>query len=181
MRIISGKYKGKVLKSFEFNTTRPTLDRVKEAIFDKIFMKVRKGTILDLFGGTGGMGLEALSRGASSVYICDDSVSSINLIKKNCERFDEKPEILQLDYVKALELFNRTGTQFDIIFLDPPYDSSYGAKSLELIEKYELLKSDGIVVYEHDISDGFIYTGVYFKEEEKVYGRARISYMTIMD
>lgn len=179
MRIISGKYRGKILKSFEFNTTRPTLDRVKEAVFDKIFMKVRKGVVLDLFGGTGGMGLEALSRGARSVYICDESFNSINLIKKNSERFEPKPEILQLDYNKALELFNRTGTQFDIIFIDPPYDSNFGAKSLELIEKFELLKPDGIIVYEHDTANSFIYTGIYFDTEEKIYGRVCVTYLTI--
>lgn len=178
MRIISGKYKGKVLKTFELNNVRPTLDRVKEAIFDSLFMKVRQGTILDLFGGTGSMGLEALSRGARSVYICDSSFNSISLIKKNSARFDPKPEILEMDYIKALDLFSRTGTQFDIIFLDPPYDSKYGEKSLELIEKYELLKLDGVIVYEHDISDNFCYTGIYFEEDEKDYGRVKISYLT---
>lgn len=178
MRIISGKYRGRMLNSFEFVSTRPTLDKVKEAIFDKLFMKVRKGVVLDLFGGTGAMGLEALSRGASAVYICDNNPRSIALIKKNSKGFNPQPEIIEMDFQRALDVFKRATTQFDIIFLDPPYDSDYGEKSLKLIKEYGLLKYDGVVVFEHD-GDGFICTDVYYDEEEKVYGRVKVSYLTI--
>lgn len=170
-----------MLNSFEFTTTRPTLDRVKEAVFDKLFMKVKRGVVLDLFGGTGGMGLEALSRGASSVYICDNNPRSIALIKKNSAGFNPPPEVLEMDFKKALDVFKRATTQFDIIFLDPPYDSDCGQESLRLIKEYGLLKGDGVVVFEHDDGDGFVCTDSYYKEETKVYGRVSVSYLTISD
>ena len=150
MRVISGKYKGKNLIGFDIDGTRPTMDRVKESLFASIQNKLNGSIILDLFAGSGSLGIEALSNGASECYFIDNNIELINIIKKNTTNINEKIHIMKSDYKDALELFRNSNIKFDIIFLDPPYKFNLINDCLEKIIKYDILNSDGIIVCEYE-------------------------------
>ena len=176
MRIIAGKHKGRILSTFEADNIRPTSDRVKEAIFSKIQFVLPDSTVLDLFGGTGNFGLEALSRGAKLVYICDNNDKSINLITKNNNALKENAKIIKNDFHKILK--NLEGVKFDIIFLDPPYATNYGEQSLELINKHNLLSFDGFVIFEHNKGKQFDFFG-FELFDQKTYGTMQVSFLKV--
>ena len=123
MRVISGTAKGTILHTLEGNNTRPTLDRVKEALFNMIQMNLIDAEVLDLFSGSGALAIEALSRGAKKAVLCDKSKEAIKVINDNLEKthLKEKAIIIRDDYQKVLN-FLKDKYQFDFIFLDPPYD-----------------------------------------------------------
>lgn len=151
MRVISGTAKGTILYALEGNNTRPTLDRVKEALFNMIQIDIQDADVLDLFSGSGALGIEAMSRGAKRVVLCDKSKEAIKVIERNLEKthLKEKAFVIKNDYIDALN-FLKEKFQFDFIFLDPPYAGDMIKKSLEEIIKLELLKEDGIVIIETD-------------------------------
>lgn len=152
MRVISGMARGKKLISSQGLETRPTLDRVKEALFNKIQFNIKDADILDLFSGSGALAIEALSRGASSAVLCDNSNKAIKIIIKNLEdtRVADRAKVINKDYLQTLNKLRKESKKFDIIFLDPPYKSDYIVKSLENILKYDLLTEDGIIIAETD-------------------------------
>ena len=152
MRVISGKARGKKLISPESEVTRPTLDRVKEAMFNKIQFQVKNATCLDLFAGTGALGIEALSRGAKETVFCDELPETIKVIKKNIEitRNLENSIIINKDYNLALESLKSQNKKFDIIFLDPPYKTNLATMALQKIIMSNLLTEDGIIIIETD-------------------------------
>lgn len=152
MRVISGKARGTKLSSIESITTRPTLDRVKESLFNILQEDVNQKVILDLFAGSGALGIEALSRNAKYVVFCDNNKQAIQMIKTNLEktRLIEKTEIVNMDYKKCIELLNAKKQKFDLIFLDPPYKDDIAVYSLKQIIKNKLLNNKGIVVIETD-------------------------------
>lgn len=152
MRIISGSARGTKLYTLEGDTTRPTLDRVKEALFSIIQNYISDSIVLDLFAGSGALSLEALSRGASRAILCDCSKKAANIIKQNIEKtkFNEKAELLNLDYKKALEECQQRDIKFDIIFLDPPYKEDLLVDAIETILDFNLLANDGIIIAETD-------------------------------
>lgn len=152
MRVISGKARGTKLSSIESITTRPTLDRVKESLFNILQEDVKQKVILDLFAGSGALGIEALSRNAKYVVFCDNNKQAIQMIKTNLEktRLIEKTEIVNMDYKKCIELLNAKKQKFDLIFLDPPYKDDIAVDSLKQIIKNKLLNNKGIVVIETD-------------------------------
>ena len=150
MRVISGKYKGKNLIGFDIDGTRPTMDRVKESLFASIQNKVKNSVVLDLFAGSGSLGIEALSNGASEAYFIDNNIELINIIKKNTSGMNDKMHIIKSDYKSALELLNNSNIKFDIIFLDPPYKLNLINDCLDFIVKYNLLNKDGIIVCEYE-------------------------------
>lgn len=131
-------------------TTRPTLARVKESIFNLISYKVADAVVLDLFAGSGAFGAECISRGSKKVYFTDMATSAIETIKKNTKNMVEDFEIIKSDYTSALAKFGAEGKKFDIIYLDPPYKSDYAVRSLELIQKLNLLADDGLIIVEHE-------------------------------
>ena len=154
MRIIGGHNRGTKLYTLNgYETTRPTLDRVKEALFSKINFELLDSIILDLFSGSGALGLEALSRGAKKAYLCDNSFKAQEIIKKNIEKtkMQEKAVLIKKDCFDALKFFYKNQIKFDIIFLDPPYKTDYNIKTIELILKYNLLNEDGKIIIETDI------------------------------
>lgn len=159
MRIIAGKYKGKKLNSFEADNIRPTSDMVKEAICSKLQFDLPGAVVLDLFGGTGNFGFECLSRGAKEVVICDNNEKSINIIKKNNSLLNENATILQGDYNKCLKTLAAKNYNFNIIFLDPPYQTAYGEQAMQQILKLNLLNKDGILVFEHNFGKSYDYLG----------------------
>jgi 16S rRNA (guanine(966)-N(2))-methyltransferase RsmD len=154
MRIISGKFKAKRINGPKTEKVRPTLDRVKEALFSIIDEYINNGAVLDLFAGTGNLSIEALSRGAKFAWINDIENTSISTIISNIKLTNTKDcvKITKKDYIKVLDQIQKDGTKFDVVFLDPPYDSKYGIKSLEYISNSndKILKKDGIIIYETD-------------------------------
>lgn len=153
MRIIAGLAKGRKLLSPEgFDTTRPTLDRVKEAIFNIIQESVPYSVALDVFAGTGSLGLEAVSRGAKQCYLVDKSPVTFPLLKKNVENlnFTDKCECLNMDSYKALEHLDKKGIVFDLIFIDPPYRKDMIPPAIEYISNSNLLDKGGLIVTKID-------------------------------
>lgn len=151
MRIIAGKNKGKILKTFKLDTTRPTSDLVKQALFNIIYFKVEDGIFLDLFGGTGACGIEAISRGAKQVIFVDNNKESVNLINSNAKLINATNyQILNNNYEDALKKFKDANMSFDIIFIDPPYKSNFAEKSVNYIINNNLLNQNGLLVWEHD-------------------------------
>lgn len=152
MRIIAGKYKAKRLNSPKTDKTRPTLDRVKEALFSKINYDLPESIVLDLFSGSGALALESISRGAEKAYICDLSRDAIRIIKQNIEktRTEDKTFLLNCDYKKALEKFKKDKIKFDIIFLDPPYKTDFAEEATKIILESNILSDNGIIVLETD-------------------------------
>ena len=152
MRVISGSARGKKLTSLQGDSTRPTLDRVKEALFNILQFKIRDTIILDLFSGSGALAIEALSRGAKHAIVCDNSKEAIKIINKNLQetRLMDKAQIICTDYMETLKKITNQNIKFDIIFLDPPYKTNYLENSINTIIKNELLNQDGIIVLETD-------------------------------
>ena len=152
MRIITGKVKGLKLKAPSGFSTRPTSDRVKESVFNVLngmvdFSEVE--SVLDVFAGTGSLGLEALSRGASSATFIDFATTEI--IAENIRRakFENAATILRGDFTKMLRKISRQQKTFDLIFIDPPYKENLAETALELIGEFELLNSDGLIIVEY--------------------------------
>lgn len=154
MRIIAGKNKAKRLNSPKTEKTRPTLDRVKEALFSIIDGHIIDSNVLDLFSGTGNLGLEAVSRGAKFAWLNDDKNSAISTIISNTLLTNSQNyvKITKKDYMKCLSQIQRENIAFDIIFLDPPYDSNLGMDTLKYISEVDsgILTKDGIIIYETD-------------------------------
>ena len=144
MRVISGKYKGRILEGFNINGTRPTMDRVKESMFAVIQNNLKDKVILDLFAGSGSLGIEALSNGAKMCYFVDNNKIAIDTIKKNTIGIDNKV-IIKKDCFDALRDFD---IKFDVILLDPPYHDNLMNKVLDKINEYDLLNENGIIVCE---------------------------------
>ena len=150
MRVITGKARGVQLKTPDGMLTRPTSDRVKEALFSIIQFEVAGAKILDLFGGTGQLAIEALSRGASEAVIVDAAESACRLIKDNLTRTKliSQAKVIRSDYTDYLK---RCKDKFDIIFLDPPYAEVFLENSLNLIREIDILSSNGIIVTERPV------------------------------
>ncbi|MEK5443250.1 16S rRNA (guanine(966)-N(2))-methyltransferase RsmD [Fredinandcohnia sp. FSL W7-1320] len=152
MRVVSGVKKGLHLKAVPGTSTRPTTDKVKEAIFNIIGPYFDGGVGLDLFGGSGGLGIEALSRGIDKMIFVDRDQKAIQTIKGNLEtcRLLDQAEVYRNDAVRALKAIVKRDIKFDVIFLDPPYKQQKLTELIEEISKHQLLTSDGVVIAEHD-------------------------------
>ncbi len=152
MRVISGKSRGKKLVSLDGDNTRPTLDRVKEALFNIIQFEVKDAVVLDLFAGTGALGIEALSRGAKEAVFCDKVPDAIKVIKQNIINTNnlDKATIINKEYQEVLENLSKQNKKFDIVFLDPPYKTNLAIESLQKIIMSDLLTEDGTIIIETD-------------------------------
>lgn len=171
MKIISGKYKGRILEGFDLKGTRPTMDRVKESLFAMIQEYIPNSTVLDLFSGSGNLGIEALSEGADYAYLVDSNFKAVNVIKKNIKKIGiEQVEVWNKDYKKALEDLKKENKKIDIIFLDPPYKTDYIEESIKKIEQDNLLELNGIIVCESDDLNKIIYSKKFISVKEKKYG-----------
>lgn len=151
MRIITGSAKGIKLKAPQGLDTRPTADRVKESVFNILGDIVVDACVLDIFAGTGNLGLEALSRGAKSATFVDQGTESIGIIKENAHhtKLVEHTEIHRSDVLRALDKFLQTGRSFDLLFCDPPYEKGFVQAVLEKLDKHPILTPNAIVVIEH--------------------------------
>lgn len=176
MRVIAGKYKSRVLAEFAGEDVRPTSDRAKEALFNILSLKLYGARVLDLFAGSGALGIESLSRGAREVIFNDYSKESLAILKKNLTALKipvngEEAKLMQRDYLVCLESLKG---EFDLILIDPPYRLEYGKTALEKIAKKGLLSENGIAVYERDRPFEGEIEGLEQYDERK-YGKA---YMT---
>ena len=148
MRVITGKARGVQLKTPDGMLTRPTADRVKEALFSIINFDVPGAKVLDLFGGTGQLGIEAMSRGAERCVFVDAREDACKLIKENLKRTKLEGTVIRSDY---MEYLNRCKEQFSIIFLDPPYAEEYLENAIKRITEIDILQTDGIIVTERPV------------------------------
>lgn len=150
MRVITGRARGVVLKTPEGELTRPTTDRVKEALFSIIQFELPGATVLDLFGGTGQLGIEAISRGAESAVFVDSREDACKLIRENLRRtkFEKEGKVIRADY---LDYLKRCREKFSVILLDPPYSEVFLENSLKMITEIDILKSGGIIVAERPV------------------------------
>lgn len=148
MRVIAGKHKSKALESLEGRNTRPTMDKVKEGIFNSLHEV--SGIGLDLFAGSGGLGIEALSRGMDEMFFVDQNFKAVKIIKNNLKNLDltKQSEVYKNNADRALKALAKREIQFDIIFLDPPYQKGLIDEALAKIEEFNLLKKSGIIVCE---------------------------------
>ncbi len=146
MRIISGIYKGKKINGFNIDGTRPTMDRVKESLFAMIGQEIKNKTCLDLYAGSGSLGLEAISNGAKSCLFVDKNEVAIKTIRENAKGIPNA-SILKSD---AFQIHQKIQTQFDFVFLDPPYHLSLIKPTLDYLLEHKLLKKDAIIVCEYE-------------------------------
>jgi RNA methyltransferase, RsmD family len=149
MRVISGKYRGRKLSAPKDMVVRPTTDRVKESLFDIIQFKIRGAYVLDLFCGSGGLGIECVSRGAAFVTFSDVDKNSVALTERNLSGMEYKGEVIRQDYSRALSL---SKYRYDFVFLDPPYGTGLAEKAMEQIVNEGVLNDCGTVIYERSIN-----------------------------
>lgn len=173
MRIISGKYRGLKLADFDGSEVRPTADRVKESLFNILMGEVAGKRVLDLFCGSGNLGIECLSRGAEFVHFNDASLSSLKILKKNLARLQgaQNCKITNLDYSACLSSADRYG----LIFIDPPYRLDIGIDALKLIGGNKILSDGGIAVFERDRSFSGEVAGLKQVDERK-YGKTYLTF-----
>lgn len=153
MRVVSGKCKGHPLKAVPGNTTRPTTDKVKEAIFNIIGPYFDGGLALDLFGGSGGLGIEALSRGIDKAIFVDRDGKAIKVIHQNLEscKLEAQAEVYRNDAERAVKALMKRALSFDLVLLDPPYKDQKIISLISIMDQHDLLKEDGIVMAEHGV------------------------------
>lgn len=176
MKIVSGIYKGRFIKTLYCNDIRPTSAKVREAIFGKIQFHINNAKFLDLFSGSGAMGIEALSRGASKVVFNDKSIKSVRIIKENLNNLKAEADIINLDYKSAI--ISLRNNKFDFIFIDPPYNLDCINKILQLIDDNNILEDNGVIIYEH-INEKVlnINKSLYIIVDEKRYSLTTVSYI----
>jgi 16S rRNA (guanine(966)-N(2))-methyltransferase RsmD len=155
MRIVAGKFKSRRLSYPKSKTIRPTMDRVKEALFNVLGNDLTDMRVLDLYAGSGALGLEALSRGAASVVFVDSASPAIRAIKQNIEELDvaENVEVIKMRVFEVLDIFNRNKREFDLILIDPPYNTDLTKKTLMKIYGFDILARNGKLVIEHSAHD----------------------------
>ncbi len=181
MRIISGTAKGTKLYTLEGLETRPTLDRVKESLFNIIHNEIEESTVLDLFSGSGAIGLEFASRGAKKVYLCDKSKDACKIIEKNIEKthLENKVTLLCSDFIKAINQMREE--KIDIIYLDPPYKTDFIKIAIEELIKNEIITKDTLIIIETDEKERVIKqiekTNEIELTDQRKYGRANIIFL----
>ncbi len=173
MRVIAGKHRGAALSEFTASNIRPTADRTKESVFNIIANMLPGSACLDLFCGTGNLGIEALSRGAREVVFVDNSSDSVRLTKKNLDKVKESANVYLSDAVSFLK---KTDRKFDVIFIDPPYASDVSVTAVKTIAELDLLTEGGIIVLERDVSVDCAFDGFSVYDVRK-YGKAVVSFI----
>jgi len=177
MRIIAGEFRGRQIKAVPGDNTRPTTDKVKENIFNMLGQFFDNGSVLDLFAGSGNLGLEAISRGIGRAVFVDVNPAAIRVIKDNVAvlQLSERVEVYRNDAYKALGVLAKKDTKFDLIFLDPPYGKVPITGLLDRIVDGDLLGTDGMIMCEFDAGQEVIYDEVILREvRREVYGTIEI-------
>ena len=181
MKVISGIYKGRNILGYDLDGTRPTMDRVKESLFAMIQDYIKDAVILDLFSGSGNLGIEALSNGAKEAYLVDYNRKAYSTIKTNIDNLGiSNSNVLNMDYKEALTNLSGIDKKFDVIFLDPPYKTNFAEESVKIIEENNLLNEDGIIILETDDKEKVIknlYTEKLEIKDLKKYGRVYLLFL----
>ena len=184
MRIITGTARGTKLQTLEGEATRPTAERVKEAIFSMIQFDLTDATVHDLFAGSGQLGLEALSRGAEKAHLVDKSADAAAIIKANAQKTHlwERCRLVLSDYAEYLRV-SKGKREFDFVFLDPPYGSGMLQNSLKLLADADLLADGAWIICEDETDDVFggdeELAAKYTVEKQNRYGRVFITVLTL--
>ncbi len=154
MRVIAGEFKSRQLKSVDSKLTRPTTDKNKENLFNMIGPYFDGGICLDLFGGSGGLGIEALSRGMSELHTVDKQYKAFAVIRENFKllKIDDRAFVYKMDYQKALDKFNEEGLKFDLVLLDPPYGLKINQGILDYLVHHDML-NDGCILVVEDLKE----------------------------
>ena len=183
VRVISGSARGLKLNTPGDDRVRPTTDRVKESMFNIIQDWVYDSQVLDLFAGSGALGIEALSRGASQAVFCDNSLDSIKIIKSNIEkaRVVDRSQIVSGDFKRCLRDMEAKNQSFDMIFVDPPYYKGLFEEVLDTIRSCKILKKDGIVIVEHDAKKPIGQVEGLEVYKEKKYGITMLTFYCLED
>ncbi|MCI9233709.1 MAG: 16S rRNA (guanine(966)-N(2))-methyltransferase RsmD [Bacilli bacterium] len=168
LRIISGIYKGRNLNGFDIEGTRPTMDRVKESLFAMIQNNIKGSNCLDLYAGSGALGIEALSNGANHVTLVDENKIAIKIMKENTRGMKE----ITILHTDAFQLHNHIEQKFNLIFLDPPYHKNLIFPTLEYLKEHDFLEKGAIVIceYEEECFDSKDFEVL----KERIYGKKRI-------
>lgn len=178
MRVVAGEAKGRPLKAVPGNGTRPTTDKVKEAIFSMIGPFFDGGVALDLFAGTGGLAIESLSRGAERAIFVDADAKSIEVVRANLKAtgFEKQSEVYRNDAERALKVLAKRDTAFDLVFLDPPYRMKNGDELLLRMEESGLLQPGAVIVLEYESSYEYPEAfGSFSLRRKAVYGETAVS------
>ena len=151
MKVISGTLKGRKIEGYNIDGTRPTMDRVKESLFGMIQDYVKNSIVLDLFAGSGQLGIEAISNQAKECYFIDNNKEVIKVLNNNINnlKIKEKSKIILSDWKKSLNDFSNQNIKFDLIFVDPPYDYNVYEKILDKVSTLNLLNKEGLIILEH--------------------------------
>lgn len=172
MRVITGKARGRKLKEPQGYDIRPTTDQVKEAIFNICQFDIEGRAVLDLFGGTGQLGIEAASRGAARVDIVDQSKDALKLIRDNVKTVGLDIRVLQADAISYL----RSCGRYDLIFIDPPYDTALAAEAVKAVKEFDILSDGGIMICETRAETDLPEPGApYVKRKEYRYGKVKLT------
>lgn len=180
MRIIGGRAKGTKLYTLEGESTRPTLDRVRESLFNILQFKIPDAIFLDLFSGSGACGIEAVSRGAKKAILCDKSKQAIEIIKKNIEKTHTQQQIELYQTTFEELLTTKIKEKLDIIFMDPPYQTDFAYEAVKIIIEKNLIGEDSIIVIETDqekrVKEQLKKVEIEIMDERK-YGRAHLIFL----
>lgn len=155
LRIIGGTARGVPIKAPDTKNTRPTLDRTKESVFNILMPYITDTAVLDLFAGSGSLGIEALSRGAESAVFVDQSKKCRDIILDNLNKtkFTEQAEVLTMEVTNAIRHLHGNRKKFDIIFLDPPYNMNFVVKTIQSIDEFDIMSEEGILACEHHVDE----------------------------
>ena len=167
MRVISGLYKGRNIDGFDIDGTRPTQDRVKESVFGSIQNHLEGSVVLDLFSGSGNLGIEALSNYAKECYFVDNNKEAIKVINNNLSKMEVKSNVLNKDFKDALDYFNDNNIKFDLVFLDPPYKDDYIDYSIDYLLNNNLLNDKSVIVAEFENNIKTDYENLKILKEKK--------------
>jgi len=183
MRIISGAFRGKKLVSLKGLATRPTTDRVRESIFNIIAPHIINTSVLDLFAGTGALGLEAISRRAASVFFIDSSAAAVQTIQKNITacRAENRAWVLRWDISKNLNCLHSDTPAYDLVFMDPPYNKNYIVPTLKNLVKQNVLKDGSTIIIEHSDAEPVPQNlpGIQLADQ-RTYGKTLVSFLRVM-
>ncbi len=184
MKVVGGKYRGRPIKSMpkreDTKLLRPTTERVKESVFSILNNYLEGTKFLDLFAGTGSIGIEALSRGAERVVFVESDRRFCKLIRENLQKLGipkEKYEIICDDYTKALKKLSRRGEVFDFIYADPPYERGYYTRVVNMVKNLGLLDRDGLLILEEPKKNPFIPEDEEWLVEKRNYGTTTVSFI----
>lgn len=155
LRVIGGAARGVPLKAPDERTTRPTMDRIKESVFNILMPYITDTAILDIFAGSGSLGIEALSRGAKSAVFVDNGRKCRDIIMDNLKktRFTQQATVLAMDVEKALRYLSKNQEKFDIIFMDPPYNMNFVVRTIQNIDDFDIMSEEGILACEHHMNE----------------------------